>query len=53
MKILMGNLPAIYKKKKRRKFDLKNPWEVFPKFRDVDELDDGEEKKKKRRKKTE
>ena len=36
-----------------RKFDLKNPWEVFPKFRDVDELDDGEEKKKKRRKKTE
>jgi len=36
-----------------RKFDLKNPWEVFPKFRDASELDDGEEKKKKRRKKTE
>merc|ERR1719482_556521 len=25
-----------------RKFDLKNPWEVFPKFRDASELDDGE-----------
>jgi len=34
-----------------RKFDLKNPWEVFPKFRDQEELDEGEPEKKKRRKK--
>jgi len=40
-----------------RKFDLKNPWEVFPNFRDEDAIEGGDEtdggKKKKRRKKTE
>ena len=41
-----------------RKFDLKNPWEVFPNFRDEDAIEGGEDqagegKKKKRRKKTE
>ena len=39
-----------------RKFDLKNPWEVFPNFRDEDALPEGEPeggKKKKRRKKDE
>jgi len=36
-----------------RKFDLKNPWEVFPKFRDEEAIEDGESSggKKKRRKK--
>jgi len=32
-----------------RKFDLKNPWEVFPNFRDELSLDDGEKKKRRRR----
>jgi len=39
-----------------RKFDLKNPWEVFPNFRDASELDDGsadEDKKKKKRRRRE
>lgn len=39
-----------------RKFDLKNPWEVFPNFRDTSELDDGsadEDKKKKKRRRRE
>jgi len=32
-----------------RKFDLKNPWEVFPNFRDTQAIDDGEKKKRRRR----
>lgn len=36
-----------------RKFDLKNPWEVFPNFREEKELDDGEKKKRRRRDKSE
>ena len=35
-----------------RKFDLKNPWEVFPNFREPEALEEGEQeggKKRKRR----
>ena len=36
-----------------RKFDLKNPWEVFPNFRDTQELEEGDKKKRRRREKSE
>ena len=36
-----------------RKFDVKNPWEVFPNFRDTQELEEGDKKKRRRPEKSE